>query len=878
MKKIISLFLIIILISTVSASVYSADPYWALHSEYTDAVDKNDENGIISATKKVEALYPKYKSLDECNRTIWKIQKVAGIYEKREDFENAALYYQKFIDGANYLINHGGDSFSKADVKLYEQLVKYLSVKPKVFAETSNPDNIPYYGALNENRVGLNQGMCSAFSEGVDSAYLLYVSFFKENISSFAWRLPEGNDYYLEIAWNLPNENLDDLKKVASGESDDYIIENLRFLSELDCKVLLRFGAEVNCWADLPQTQDEVNARGKTYTDTFKKAFRKVSSLARQYAPGAAMVFSPNDVSGYYLPFEEFYPGDEYVDWVGMSTYNNNYDSYPKTRGKTSDALYSKGYFDNQIEKISDIVNEYGDRKPIMISECGFAYANTAGTLNMQGAIKRMNFFYSYVNRVYPQVKSVFYFNHSTSNKYRLFGDILESVDETDQSRAYRSLLASNAAAQYTLGKSDTVGYTDIANIKNEDLKKLSLSVYAFYPSDKTTSVEYYLDGKSVKKTTSVPYDYSLDLSAYREGVHSLMIKVVCGSNEDISCYKVFKDTNNLTSVYKINKKICNEIAEKTWKLGFEDFPKQSSWMYEPLTYCVLNGIISGVSNTSVDPSAKVTRGQFITILYRVCGSPEVFGVASPFKDLKQDWYKDAVMWAYSNNITSGTSDTTFSPNNNITREEIATFLARYDRYFCGKDASFESALMACDSYNEYFDMLGYDDLTFDSIDMLKEISQREGFSLTELTETNPEGLKSISSDNWMGINSGDVLIIETDAATTDGTCLEIGFVIEVNDGNARLRTAEGREHTVEKEYIYGNVYDLKLVYNPKYIESFSDRNKVSKWAVEGMNECVKSGLITGVENAGSVTLSPKDKSTRAQIATVAYRLLTRGE
>ena len=67
----------------------------------------------------------------------------------------------------------------------------------------------------------------------------------------------------------------------------------------------------------------------------------------------------------------------------------------------------------------------------------------------------------------------------------------------------------------------------------------------------------------------------------------------------------------------------------------------------------------------------------FVTVLYRLAGSPQVSG-GTPFTDLTQDWYKDAVAWAVSKGITTGTSASAFSPNSPTTREQAAVFLFRY--------------------------------------------------------------------------------------------------------------------------------------------------------------------------------------------------------
>ena len=79
------------------------------------------------------------------------------------------------------------------------------------------------------------------------------------------------------------------------------------------------------------------------------------------------------------------------------------------------------------------------------------------------------------------------------------------------------------------------------------------------------------------------------------------------------------------------------------------------------------------------DPEGPVTRATVITVLYRIAGSPAVTGDC-PFTDLTDNWYKAAVQWAYETGVTNGTSDTTFSPDKDITLEQLVTLFYRFEK------------------------------------------------------------------------------------------------------------------------------------------------------------------------------------------------------
>ena len=104
---------------------------------------------------------------------------------------------------------------------------------------------------------------------------------------------------------------------------------------------------------------------------------------------------------------------------------------------------------------------------------------------------------------------------------------------------------------------------------------------------------------------------------------------------------------------------------------------KADAYYYDAVLWAVEKGVTSGTSATTFSPDATVTRGQTVTFLYRNAGSPDVTGTM-PFTDVEADaYYAKAVLWAVQQKITTGTSETTFSPANDCTRGQIVTFLYR---------------------------------------------------------------------------------------------------------------------------------------------------------------------------------------------------------
>ena len=106
-----------------------------------------------------------------------------------------------------------------------------------------------------------------------------------------------------------------------------------------------------------------------------------------------------------------------------------------------------------------------------------------------------------------------------------------------------------------------------------------------------------------------------------------------------------------------------------------------SRWYHEGVDFVVAKELMNGMTDTLFQPDGTLTRGQLMTILYRMAGTPET-EAATPFTDVASGrYFTDAVAWAYEAGIAEGVSGTTFAPNAPVTREQLVTFLYRYAKY-----------------------------------------------------------------------------------------------------------------------------------------------------------------------------------------------------
>ena len=121
--------------------------------------------------------------------------------------------------------------------------------------------------------------------------------------------------------------------------------------------------------------------------------------------------------------------------------------------------------------------------------------------------------------------------------------------------------------------------------------------------------------------------------------------------------------------------------ADRYWDVWSDD------WFNDAVDYVSDAGLMSGVGSGCFAPEGEVTRAMIVTVIYRMEGSPAVYGPC-PFADVAAgSWYEKAVTWAAAAGVVSGYSETVFAPADPISREQLAAVFYRYAGY-CGFDVS----------------------------------------------------------------------------------------------------------------------------------------------------------------------------------------------
>lgn len=363
-------------------------------------------------------------------------------------------------------------------------------------------ENAPYYGAKFEPRGGSYVGMTAdKMSEYKPlGSYLTYIESFRQgDLYSDANKIVPQNNIITMVGWTVN----------SLGNIDyDGIRQTLNKLNSYGKPMLIRFANEMN-----------VSALGDNPTQ-YINAFREVANMIHEY-PNLAVVWSPNDMGALDRPFEWYYPGDEYVDWIGVSCYTQQYFQGNKNTS-SKDSIYfmtgENGWATNKLKPVIKFMKDYGINKPLMISEGGVATSSDEAW----AAPRLRNMMYSVIMK-YPQVKMINYFNVYRKNeaeKYNLSGHsyAMDIFDEAADSGGY--IREFNDYPSFVFSKANA-GDTLIADADGI----VNLYTLAFIPKNPNISVNYKIDGIWFHSSEEAPYKCGFDINSVTDGEHTITIE-----------------------------------------------------------------------------------------------------------------------------------------------------------------------------------------------------------------------------------------------------------------------------------------------------------------------------------------------------------------
>ncbi|MBR2778560.1 MAG: S-layer homology domain-containing protein [Firmicutes bacterium] len=624
-----------------------------------------------------------------------------NIFEDRGDYAAAKSNLSSLLSISEYLTAHGNDRNDM--IKICKTRLELIDPQWGVYAVAYNQNNTygssvaagsgTYYGAIFGSQ-NFSQKSITSF----------YVEMERETAQTYSGYISQRADGTRVILINLNFEKEGDTARaVPNGTYDSNIRTTFRYLNTLDSPVLVRIGGEMDVWTKTVKPAD------------FIKAYRHVANIARKEAPKAELIWSPNSTSAWDVNTADFYPGDSYVDWVGLSLYYNYASEYGDSQTWVE---YTRGQrFADPLRKVDKVYKiAEAHNKPVIATEGG-ATRNTKNDGSGETWTARVTAKeYSTLNMVYPRVKAIVHFDRAINgNDYSLSGAVYTAANNAMQANP----------ALIQPGQKSAGTWVPIQKINETARDTLLIGAAGMTYKKSDMSAVYKLDNGSSVSTSGSPNHFKVDLSKMQKGSnHRLDVTLSDGNG-----YKVSK-TYTIALLYN-GKVRCFEGWRPT---QFSDV-KDGMYYVDPIKWAVKNEITNGTSETTFAPDATCTRGQVVTFLWRANGCPEpemlkekdpadtgndsgdapgnepadepadsgdietpeigtepedtpvdepgddggqTIPTSNPFTDVKEsDYFYKAVLWAVEQGITTGTSDTTFSPNAACTRGHVVTFLWR---------------------------------------------------------------------------------------------------------------------------------------------------------------------------------------------------------
>ncbi len=380
----------------------------------------------------------------------------------------------------------------------------------------------PYYGAKFEPTSGVYIGMVAENSAKARplGSYLTYLqNFSRDDLYNNIGPMVKRDDVVTMVGWTIDSLDYVDF---------DSMRKTLENLNSYNKPMLIRFANEMNCSAlgDDP--------------DRYVSIFRQAANLIHEF-PNLGVVWSPNDIGALDRPFQYYYPGDEYVDWVGVSCYTTKYfQNNPNT--SDSDATYfitgNYGWSTNKLKPLMDFMAKYNINKPVMISEGGIARTDKTGDNYVGWHEPRLRNMLWNVIMKYPQVKMINYFNSIQASEFQSFyiSDSAESISIFNEAASNGAYLRSASDTPKFVFKPANDGGTLTAD--SEGLVKLYTLAYFVNKPDIT--VTYRIDGEWFHSSNQIPYTCYLSVNNIADGAHKFSISTDDTTKE----YTLYKSGN----------------------------------------------------------------------------------------------------------------------------------------------------------------------------------------------------------------------------------------------------------------------------------------------------------------------------------------------
>jgi hypothetical protein len=502
---------------------------------YKEAISLMNKGSYVKAAQLLEeavrytsnASY--YRKLAESYVALNEFQKAADTY-----YKEASIHLELANSSGNmntYLAVIAKANALNSEIDLYMNTSAAASQGQKL--AKFEPAQGMYVGAyieLDEKLKKYGGDRFTQFNKETSKQHAMYFTYYTYGVD-----FPTVTASYVAKAESALKISLEPSKGLEAVKDDAYLRKFARDAKATGLPIFLRFASEMN--------GDWVKWHGdpKLYIEKF----RLVAKVMREEAPNVAMLWSPNAVPVHNL--NEYYPGDDAVDWVGISTYSVRFFNGDPTQ--PADHV-------NPLDNIDYIYKQYADRKPIMISEYGATHYSKAGELDTTDfAITKMSMLYHGAKLKYPRIKAINWFstnNIITSSRVERQLNNFSLMDNTKLRSAYSKLLSdpyykshvvTNDSSKLPASAVTPVPSSNWSIYKDSDHQS-PLEVNAWVKTYDSTigKVRFELDGQLLNEAKQYPYASTINTSTLSVNQHVLDV-ILYDSKGKIASQKRYEFT-----------------------------------------------------------------------------------------------------------------------------------------------------------------------------------------------------------------------------------------------------------------------------------------------------------------------------------------------
>lgn len=450
-----------------------------------------------------EFLVNHYASIGDWQNAALFCGRLNQYFDQIGEYEKAIRYYELENE---YWLKDGKD-WGAVDLQRAEQIrttveayissldteeLKRLAAPPDGKLAKFEPEYGTYIGMYTERDPQMNNyyDRSEKFYGKKHALYLAYSQVGKPFPKQYVARAKQAGAA-LQIAWE-PMDGLDAVK-------EETVRQWAREAKASGIPIFLRYASEMNgnwvVWHGDPQK--------------YIQNFRMVHDIMEQEAPNVAMVWSPGDVPMYSIA--PYYPGDDYVDWVGVSLYSEPYENGDPKQGNMQAT--------SPVERLDYLYRTYADRKPLMISETAVShYANLPQESFTDYGLLNLQRLYEIMPYKYPRLKSITYFNVNLEMKESKNNYLLR--DNEAMMKLYSRMISSPfylTKVEQGARPSDYAGYVPLT-ARTPIAKSAKITPFVKIPDVYIGKLEYYLNGRLLDTQSAPPFGIKLNAGAVPEG------------------------------------------------------------------------------------------------------------------------------------------------------------------------------------------------------------------------------------------------------------------------------------------------------------------------------------------------------------------------